>query len=103
VNIQDNQAVGPFGQGGAIFINQFGMLRASSMRAIHNNSAEFGGPAAMHDAEVFIQDSSITSNTATQYDGGAVYAVSTGKATLRVNGSTLSDNRYSMLYLFSHL
>jgi predicted outer membrane repeat protein len=93
VTIQDNQVVGPFGQGGAIFVNQFGMLRAVGMRTMRNNSAEFGGAFAMYDAEVSVQNSSITNNTAMQYDGGAIYAVSTGNATLRVEGSTLANNR----------
>lgn len=93
VTLQDNQVVGPFGQGGAMYINEDVMLQTDGVCALHNNAAEFGGAVAMHDARVTLENCSITGNSATQYDGGAIYAVATGNAALRINASTASNNR----------
>jgi hypothetical protein len=93
VIVQGNQVFGPFGQGGSAFINAGGVLLINSVRFMRGNSAEFGGAVAALDAHVTVSSSNISDNMAMQYDGGAVYAVSTSNTTLRFYESALSNNR----------
>jgi predicted outer membrane repeat protein len=92
VTLHDNHVLGPFGQGGAVFMNDIGVLHCDQC-SFYSNTAEFGGAVAALDAQINMTNSSFTSNFATQYDGGAIYAVSTNITKMSLFGCNLTSNR----------
>jgi predicted outer membrane repeat protein len=93
IEFLDNHVFGQFGQGGAIFVSHLGVISGDRC-TFTNNTAEFGGAVATLDAQVGTKDSAFNGNYATQYDGGAVYAVSTmWSSSVNLSSCNLTDNR----------
>jgi predicted outer membrane repeat protein len=92
VSLVMNQVIGPFGQGGAIYVNHNGLCQGWHS-ALGANTAEFGGAIAALNAQINMTNTNFTNNNATQYDGGAIYMVSLEPAQLNLTNASLIRNR----------